>query len=98
MTEWLEDFYGRIQQPRKILLLLNNCSAHILALKTSPPLENIRVCWLPPNSTSRFQPLDQEIIAAYKAQFAKPWLQYMVDSYHKGEDPMKTMNLRLAIR
>ena len=50
--------YSRKNIPFKILLLLDNCTAHPPALlKHIDP--NVRVEFLPPNTTSLIQPMDQ---------------------------------------
>lgn len=66
MSEWLQAFYQHVGRTREILLTMDNFSAHYSALELSPPPSNIRICWLPANSTSRFQPLDQGIIQSFK--------------------------------
>ena len=45
-------------QKRKIILFLDQCTAHTQHLK----FENVRVEFLPPNCTSKIQPLDLRII------------------------------------
>ena len=52
----------------KILLILDNCSSH-------PDLshlnENVEFLFLPPNTTSLIQPMDQGVIATLKALYKK---------------------------
>ena len=98
MCEWLQAFYTRIGRTREILLTMDNFSAHISALELTPPPPNIRIAWLPKNSTSRFQPLDQGIIQSFKAQYRRQWLGYMLGCYERDENPLDSMNLYLAIR
>ena len=50
-----------------VLLLLDNCSSHPSWLQDIHP--NVRIEFLPPNTTSLIQPLDQEIIACVKAKY-----------------------------
>jgi hypothetical protein len=89
---------------RKVLLLLDNFAAHISAvqklenLPQGEGLKNTEICWLPANSTSKVQPLDQGIIKAFKAHYRAQWLQYMVDEYDVDRDPLKTVNILKAIR
>ena len=58
MSNWLRWFDSQMEG-RKVVFLMDNFSAHISAVdELSPPLRNIEVLWLPPNTTSRIQPLD----------------------------------------
>ncbi|XP_064468650.1 tigger transposable element-derived protein 6-like [Ornithodoros turicata] len=59
-AEWLVELDQEMaRKGRKILLLLDNCSAH----RVNPRLSNVELLFLPPNSTSKTQPLDMGIIA-----------------------------------
>jgi hypothetical protein len=54
---------------RKVLLLMDNFSGHELAVQLVGGLQglsNVRIVWLPPNTTSKWQPMDQGIIASFK--------------------------------
>ncbi|GAU94633.1 hypothetical protein RvY_06367 [Ramazzottius varieornatus] len=60
--EWLTNLNNSMKaQKRKILLRLDNFSAHRVDSKS-----NVRLVFLPPNLTSKVQPLDKGIIASYK--------------------------------
>jgi len=98
MVEWLHSFYLHIGRVREVLLTMDNFSAHYAAIEIAPPTPNIRICWLPANSTSPFQPLDQGIIQSFKAHYRRQWLSYMLDCFNTNHNPMDTMNLHLAIR
>ena len=98
MREWLLEFYTHIGSTREVLLTMDNFSAHYTAIEISPPPPNIRICWLPANSTSRFQPLDQGIIQNFKAYYKRQWLQFALEAYESNIDPQKTINIRLVIR
>jgi hypothetical protein len=98
MVEWLQSFYQHIGTTRQVLLTMDNFRAHYTAVEQHPPPPNIRICWLPVNSTSRFQPLDQGIIQNCKAHYRRYWLQYILDSFVSNLDPQSSMNLHLAIR
>lgn len=50
---------------RKILLLVDNCTAHNVNLN----LKNIKLVFLPANTTSLIQPCDQGIIRTFKAYY-----------------------------
>ena len=76
MIEWLKFFYQQIGTTRQVLLTMDNFRAHYTAAEQHPPPPNIRICWLPANSTSCFQLLDQGIIQNCKAHYHKFWLQH----------------------
>ena len=52
-------------QNRKILLMVDNCSAHPHCMSFS----NITIEFLPANTTSTLQPIDQGIIRSIKANY-----------------------------
>jgi hypothetical protein len=98
MSEWLQAFYSHIGQTRQVLLTMDNLPAHYSAVELCPPPQNIRICWLPANGTSRFQPLGQGIIQNFKICYRRHWLQHMLLSIQSNKDPKSTVDLRLAIR
>jgi len=55
------------QQGRQVVLLVDNAPCH--SLEASVSLTNTQVKFLPPNTTALIQPLDQGIIAAFKARY-----------------------------
>ena len=97
--KWLNNIMRA--RDRKVLLLMDNFSAHYSGAQLcggETGLSNIRVEWLPPNTTSHWQPLDQGIIASYKLQYRKQWIAYMLRQYEAGRDPNKTVNLLKAVQ
>jgi len=54
-------------QNRKIVLLIDNCPAH----PEINNLTNINLVFLPPNTTSVLQPMDQGVIRSLKAHYRK---------------------------
>ncbi|KAI6854140.1 hypothetical protein KC338_g9359 [Hortaea werneckii] len=101
--EWLR-WFDRQMTGRKVVLLLDNFSAHLSAynqlcsLPSEFGLQNTELVWLPPNSTSKTQPLDQGIIAAFKAIYKRHWLRYMMTEFEAEREPSRTINLLKAIR
>jgi hypothetical protein len=72
-------------QGRHVLLFMDNFSGHELGVdlvggKTA--LSNVQVEYLPPNTTSHWQPLDQGIIATFKLHYCKQWVGYMIKQFN----------------
>lgn len=88
---------------RRVLLLMDNFSAHLAVTEAiqrgdSEPLRHVQIEYLPPNTTSVYQPLDQGIIANFKVHYRKRWVEYMVEEYEADRDPLKTINVLKALR
>lgn len=62
----------------KILLLIDNAPGHPSTLVGAHP--NVNVMFLPPNTTSLIQPLDQGIIATFKAYYTRRCFKRILDS------------------
>ena len=98
MVEWLKAFYRRVGPVKQVLLTMDNFSVHQSAIREAPPPANIKIIYLPPNGTSKYQPLDQGIIQNFKALYKKHWLRFMVGEYEARRDPVKTVDLLRVIR
>jgi transposase len=83
--EWLNkinrDFTA---QNRKVLLFIDNCSAHC-----EIKLSNVKIEFLPANTTSLVQPLDQGVIKSFKSYYRKNLLQHLITQTitHSGNRP-----------
>jgi DDE superfamily endonuclease. len=81
---------------------MDNFSAHEAAVdkirNSTTPLTNTLVIWLPPNTISKYQPLDQGIIRTWKAFWRREWVQFMLTEYDAGRDPLQEVNILIAIR
>ncbi|KAJ5138426.1 jerky [Penicillium bovifimosum] len=100
--EWLRWFDQQMIH-RKVVLLMDNFSAHEPAVRATinefpSQLQNTLIIWLPGNSTSRFQPLDQGIIRTWKAHWRREWIEFMLDEFDNGRDPIQSMNVLKALR
>jgi len=90
MTKWDKQL-----KKRKIAVVMDNCTAH-------PPLNlsNINMVFLPANTTSIIQPLDQGIIRAVKAHYRKK-MRFLVcegvDNGVKAGDIAKKVNVLEAM-
>ena len=61
-----------VLQSRKILLFLDNCGAH-----PAVHLQNVKLVFFPPNTTSRLQPLDAGIIQTVKLHYRKKMMRHV---------------------
>lgn len=65
-NKWLLDWDINLEKAqKKVLLILDNCPSH----KITVVLTRIEIIFIPPNLTSKFQPLDQGIIKCFKTFF-----------------------------
>jgi hypothetical protein len=71
-------------QKEKVLLLVDNFSGHQVP-NVASRLRVTRLEFLPPNTTSRFQPMDAGIIASFKAQYKKLLIQHQIDCISIGK-------------
>lgn len=74
------------KQNRKILLFIDNCSAHDI-----PPLKYVTVKFLPANTTSKLQPLDQGIIKNFKTFYRKEIVREIIAGIEDGKKTSITM-------
>jgi hypothetical protein len=72
---------------------MDNFSAHTAAIEIALPPTNVRIKFLPKNSTSAYQPLNQGIIANFKAYYRRAWLRYCINAYTQHQNPVKTVTL-----
>ena len=86
---------------RKVLLLLDNFSGHELGVQLCGGLQalsHVRVAWLPANTTSAWQPMDQGIIASFKCKYRRFWIDYMLRQIESDKNPNKTVSLPKAVQ
>lgn len=70
-----------IKKGRKILILMDNCPAH----NNLGNFSNIKIAFLPHNTTSLIQPLDQGIIRALKANYRR----FFINNIFCSNNPKK---------
>jgi hypothetical protein len=84
------------QLKRKTLLLMDNAPTHLMAGKDKLDMEGfvaykvnrwLTVLFFPPNVTSIVQPMDQGIIAAFKARYKAKLLRWKLAEFR--DDPTK---------
>ena len=87
-TEWLVQWNRKLSiKKRKIALVLDNATCH-------PKLElsNIELVFLPANTTSHTQPLDQGIIANLKCKYRHEYaLGHLIPALNAGKNPAYTI-------
>ena len=77
------------QKGRKILLLQDNFSGHIVL----DNLRNIRVENFEPNLTAHVQPKDQGIIRCFKAHYRARFIQRAINNYDQGITPAEIYDI-----
>ena len=97
--EWLRrlDRYIDPETGRKILLFVDNCSAHGKH-DMMPDLSNVRVEFLPPNKTSKVKPLDAGIIAWVKNKYRRRLLMRVFDNIDMGRKSIYNVDVLTAMR
>lgn len=80
---WLSKFNNRMKrQNRHVLLFVDNAPSH-----PTVNFSNVKLQFLPPNTTSKSQPMDQGIIQTLKLKFRKRQLQHVI--YEMDKDKSK---------
>ena len=96
-TSVMRKFSNRVRGngERKVILLMDNFSGHKMLNEHTRELtyaggfkgfqyHNVYVLFLPPNCTSVVQPLDQGIIAAFKAHYCRQHVAFNLQELEKG--------------
>ena len=73
-----------VRENRKILLLIDNCPSH-----TINSLSNIKVIYLPKNTTSVLQPCDQGIIKCIKGRYRMHMMKKLILNVEIGKSEEK---------
>ena len=84
---------------RSILQLMDNAGCHPKNL--AGKFSNIKVCFLPANTTSKLQPLDLGIIQNFKVHYRHFFLRYVlskIDECDTASDVVKCINILIALR
>lgn len=97
---WIKEFNKEMcKEKRKVILLVDNCSAH--PKEAAERLTNVRLEFLPPNTTSVIQPCDQGIIrnlkCSYRSEVVKKILRDIEDSTLSANELAKRVTLLDAV-
>ncbi|XP_052260991.1 tigger transposable element-derived protein 6-like [Dreissena polymorpha] len=82
-------------QKRKVILLVDNCSAHSHEAITI--LSNVTLSFLPPNTTSLIQPCDQGIIRNLKSLYRRQVVKKMIEDIDQNTMSAEEMAKKLTL-
>ena len=94
--EWVRDLNKKFEsEKRKVELIIDNCPAHPI----SDNLSHIKLVFLPPNTTSVSQPMDQGIIRCLKAnrKYRKRLVKLILPSLDSNK-PLPKVSLLTALQ
>ena len=81
--EWIREMDSKFtKEKKKVALIIDNCPAH----PTIDNLKSTELIFLPPNTTSKLQPMDQGVIRSLKAYYKSLASQRLVVAIDKGKD------------
>jgi hypothetical protein len=92
--EWLQEFdhqVGRKYHGQRVLLLLDNCSSHKMG---GLDLQYVDVLFLPPNTTSKIQPMDAGIIVSFKRHYRRFHIHWMIEQVEGG---LRAQDLKMNV-
>lgn len=93
-AQWLLKLDNQMKkEKRKIILFIDNCTAH----NDIPKLNAIKVQFLPANTTSKLQPLDQGIIKNFKTLYRKEVVRHILSNTEE-EKAIFPINILQAMR
>ncbi|CAG8489193.1 2143_t:CDS:2 [Dentiscutata erythropus] len=67
----------------QVILLVDNAKCHF---SSNLNLRNTTTHYLPPNTTSRLQPLDADIIMSFKHRYKNYFIKWLLDQYESVKD------------
>lgn len=83
-SDWLNNLNQKMKaQKRKILMFVDNCTAH----NNMPDLSHIKLVYLPANTTSKLQPMNQGIINNFKLYYRKEVVRHVIKSIEDNQCP-----------
>ena len=85
-------------EQRKVVLILDNASCHPKSIIDS--FSQIKIIFLPKNTTLRLQPLDAGVIQNFKVKYRKRLVKYVparINEYSSATSIIKDVNILMAI-
>uniref|UniRef100_U9UAT9 DDE-1 domain-containing protein n=1 Tax=Rhizophagus irregularis (strain DAOM 181602 / DAOM 197198 / MUCL 43194) TaxID=747089 RepID=U9UAT9_RHIID len=65
--------------------------------KDNLQLTNIQIVFLPPNTTSKLQPMDAGIIQNFKVKYKQLYIRHLIEQFEQGFDYRNKLNIKQAI-
>ena len=91
--EWVRELDGTfLRENRKIALIIDNYPVHSMIGN----LSDVRLIFLPPNTTSVSQPMDQGVIKCLQAHYRRRLVRLMIQRLDQGQDLPK-ISILLAL-
>ena len=91
--EWMRQLDRKFSAANgKIALIIDNCTTHLHVEQ----LNSIELIFLPPNTTSHTQPMDQGIIRALKAKYRSLAVRKLIAALEK-KNPVPTISILSAM-
>ncbi|KAE8968620.1 hypothetical protein PR002_g27699 [Phytophthora rubi] len=93
--DWLRDVDQSMREKRRrVLLLVDNASSHC---DDGLALTNVRLAKLPPNTTSKIQPLGQGFIYCVKREVLRKKMEHALDRIEDGEENLYKVGMLKGI-
>ena len=86
-------------EQRKVVLILDNATCHLKSITDS--FSQIKIVFLPKNTTSTLQPREAGIIQSFKVKYRKKLIKYVlarINEYSSTTQIIKDVNILMAIR
>ncbi|CAG8735374.1 16801_t:CDS:2, partial [Rhizophagus irregularis] len=84
--EWLHEFDHQVALKhggQRVLLLLDNCTSHKVE---NLALLHVEIQFLPPNTTSKIQPMDARIIMSFKKHYRHHHIRWLLEQVEAGQN------------
>ena len=93
--DWLRKFNCHVKQQNKhVALLIDNAPSHIFQ---GLELSNTSIIALPPNMTSRIQPMDAGIIQSFKCHYRQRFVGFKIEQADLAPEERKRLDVLGAI-